>query len=506
MTAVYFIYGLAFFTFGVAVLAKGVPSAADGTIRGIKYLAIFGLIHSATEWSVMAMMLFGDSQFMPILERSAAISGAVSFGFLLYGGLRLNGYETRKARWTVFLPFGLWALFYFGFEGGAISSRTADTVSRYAIGVPGALVTARALWTTVQDRWVKLEKQHYSPDISASLWNAESLRPLFTATAVIFVIYGLATAVVQPGDFFPANAINTATFHGLFGVHVQVVRMLAAVGLTVCFLIFLSYFNLLERLSLEEEVRLRTETMTVALVEAERANQAKSEFLATMSHELRTPLNAILGFSDIISHQYLGSRREEKYREYAEDIHASGEHLLELVNDLLDISAIEVGKQSLRQELLNVDEIVADSFVAIELKAKERNMELLADIPEAVPPLCADKRAIRQILLNLLTNAIKFTPDGGRITVSANASGKEVVLKVTDTGKGIPADVMPNLAEPFTRGAANPYEAVDGWGLGLAITKSLVVLHGGKLDIDSTVGKGTTVTVTLPSAAAAVAG
>lgn len=499
MTAVYFIYGLAFFTLGVAVLAKGVPAAADRVVHGIMYVAIFGVIHSVTEWLGMAKMLVDNALSLAILDRAAAISGAASFAFLLYAGIRLKGFGSRTSNQVMFLSLGTWASFYLGYEAGAVSYGAVDTVSRYAIGVPGALVTAHALLTKMRAKSLELVQRHYSPDLAAGRWNADSLRPLFTATAAIFAIYGLSTAVVQPGDFFPANIINMATFHALFGIHVQIVRMLAAVGMTVCFLLFLSYFNLLERLTLEEEVRLRTEAMTSALVEAEQANQAKSEFLATMSHEFRTPLNAILGFSDVISHQYLGPQGEKKYREYAEDIHASGEHLLEMVNDLLDISAIEAGKQFLKKEQLAVDEVVSDSFHVIELKAQERNIQMLADTPEYLPPLSADKHAIRQILLNLLTNAIKFTPDGGRITVSAKASGSEIVLQVNDTGKGIPADILPQLAEPFTRGATNPYEKGEGWGLGLAITKSLVALHGGRFEIASEVGIGTTVTVVLPS-------
>jgi signal transduction histidine kinase len=499
MTGVYFIYGLAFFTFGVAVLAKGVPAVTGKVVHGIKYVAIFGLIHSVTEWSGMAKTLTGDSLSLAILDRTALISGAASFAFLLYGGFRLNGFGSRLANRAVFLSFGVWALFYLGFEAGAVSYCTADMVSRYIIGVPGALITAYALQTTVRVKSVALVRQRYSRDLSPNLWNAESLRPLFTATAAFFALYGILTAVVEPGDFLPANVINTTTFHDMFGFHVQFARMLTAAGMTTCFLIFLSYFNTLERLTLEEEVALRTRDATEALAEAEQASQAKSEFLATMSHELRTPLNAILGFSDIISHQYLGPHGEKKYMEYAEDIHSSGEHLLELVNDLLDISAIEAGKQSLNKEMLTVNEMVAESFNAVGRKAQEKDIELLTEISETLPPLYADKRAIRQILLNLLTNAVKFTLDGGRITVSAKAAKQKIILKVADTGQGIPAERLPNLTEPFTKGAVEPHKTVDGWGLGLAITKSLIDLHDGKLDIASKVGKGTTVRVTLPN-------
>lgn len=501
MTAVYFIYGLAFFTFGVAVLAKGVPAVADKVVHGIRYIAIFGLVHSVTEWSGMARILAGDPLSLAILDRVAAISGAASFAFLLYGGLRLGGFGSRPAGWAAFVPLAIWGLFHVGYEAGAVPYGMAETVSRYIIGVPGALIAAHALQTTVRDRSVELARKNYSPDLSASLWDAKALRPLFTATAAIFALYGILTAVVQPGDFFPANAINAAAFHAMFGFHVELARMFTATGMTACFLLFLSYFNTLERLTLEEQVALRTRDANAALVEAELANQAKSEFLATMSHELRTPLNAILGFSEIISHQYLGPQGDKKYREYAADIHSSGEQLLEMVNDLLDISAIEAGKQSLNKEMLAVDEMVADCFHAVRRKAGEKNIDLVTGIPGTFPPLHADRRATRQILLNLLTNAVKFTPEGGRITLSAKATGRKIALVVADTGQGIPAELLPNLTEPFTRGAADPYNKAGGWGLGLAITKSLIDLHDGKLEIASKVGKGTTVTVTLPNGA-----
>ena len=243
------------------------------------------------------------------------------------------------------------------------------------------------------------------------------------------------------------------------------------------------------------------EALAAAKREAEHASRAKSEFLAAMSHDLRTPLNAILGFSDILSHQYFGPI-DDKYREYAEDIKASGEHLLTLVNDILDLSTIEAGKQSLVKEKLSTMEIITECERIVEDKARSHGIDLVTEVPEDLPPLYADRRASKQILLNLLSNAVKFTPQGGRITVSATASKKNTTLKIADTGKGIPPEKLPGLTDPFTRADADPYLTEPGWGLGLTITKSLVELHDGTLDIKSRVGKGTTVTVTFPSGAA----
>lgn len=246
-----------------------------------------------------------------------------------------------------------------------------------------------------------------------------------------------------------------------------------------------------DRVRAEEDRRL-------ALVQAEEANQSKSEFLATISHELRTPLNAILGFAEILSHQYLGPLGQEKYVEYAGDIHASGEYLLELVNDVLDISTIEAGKRSLSKEMLSVHEAIDESTKTIAGRAAEKDISLSVKVPEDLPFLLADRRAVKQILLNLLSNSIKFTPNGGEVSVSARGSKRKITIMVTDTGIGIPKERIPRLMDPFERGDVDPYISQDGAGLGLAITHSLVELHDGELKIKSTQGKGTTVTVSFP--------
>ena len=235
-----------------------------------------------------------------------------------------------------------------------------------------------------------------------------------------------------------------------------------------------------------------------ALTEAEKANRAKSDFLAAMSHELRTPLNAILGFSDILTHEYLGPIENKKYVEYAQDIHSSGKHLLSLVNDILDISSIEAGKMPLNKETLSIKSIIDESINLVSINAKARNIMLTTEMPIDILPMIADRKSIKQILLNLLGNAIKFTPEGGNITLSVDRVKQDICIKIVDTGPGIPNDNLPELTNPFTRLEQDPHKPVEGWGLGLAITKSLINLHDGKLDIESELGKGTTVTVTLP--------
>ncbi len=237
-----------------------------------------------------------------------------------------------------------------------------------------------------------------------------------------------------------------------------------------------------------------------ALREALDANASKSKFLANMSHDLRTPLNAILGFSDILRSELIGPLGEAKYCEYAGDIHSSAAYLLELVNDLLDISTIEAGKKSLDCEELSVDEMIDDCVRTFAGKADSKKITLAKQVPENPLPLYADKRATRQILHNLLNNAVKFTPNGGTVTVLARAYEQRTEIVIQDTGSGISPDRLADVVNPFSRGEQNPYESDTGWGLGLSIVHSLVELHSGKMEIESELGRGTTVTVTFPQA------
>jgi PAS domain S-box-containing protein len=236
-----------------------------------------------------------------------------------------------------------------------------------------------------------------------------------------------------------------------------------------------------------------------ALQEALNANAAKSKFLANMSHDLRTPLNAILGFSDIMREQMLGPIGEDKYLEYSNDIHTSASYLLELVNDLLDISTIEAGKKLLTKEDLNVGDLIHDCVRTFVGKAYSKDVELVTTVPASLPNLHADKRATRQILVNLLTNAVKFTPSGGMVTASAGKRDKYIEIVVKDTGPGIAPDRLVEVTNPFNRGEHHPYETDTGWGLGLSIVQSLVDLHDGKMEIVSQPGEGTVVTVSLPN-------
>ncbi len=235
---------------------------------------------------------------------------------------------------------------------------------------------------------------------------------------------------------------------------------------------------------------------------AEAASATKSRFLANMSHELRTPLNAIIGFSDILAREMFGPLGQ-RYVEYAQLINDSGAMLLDLINDLLDMSKIEAGKFELHYEDVAVGEAVESSQQMLARRAEESGVEFATMVMPDDLHLRADKRAFGQILLNLMSNAVKFTNKGGKITVAASASGGKLVLIVRDTGVGIAKDVLPRLARPFEQASSDPARTHGGTGLGLALVKSLTQLHGGELSIQSEVGHGTEVTVTLPLESAA---
>jgi PAS domain S-box-containing protein len=244
---------------------------------------------------------------------------------------------------------------------------------------------------------------------------------------------------------------------------------------------------------LSREADLRTAKET-----AEAANRSKSSFLANMSHELRTPLNAIIGFAEVLTGELLGPLGAPKYLEYARDIKESGDHLLQLINHILDLSRIEVGRYELRKESVVGEDLVKDALRFVALSAQAARVNLHHEADGSLTPARLDRRAIRQVLLNLLSNAIKFTPAGGTITVSTRCDADSLDIAVADTGIGIPKSELGRLGKPFEQ-VANPLTRDHkGSGLGLAISKALVEMHGGTLRIESAAGKGTTVRLKLP--------
>lgn len=230
---------------------------------------------------------------------------------------------------------------------------------------------------------------------------------------------------------------------------------------------------------------------------AEEANQTKSKFLANMSHELRTPLNAIIGFSEIMESGMFGTLGSEKYQEYCHDILTSGHYLLEVINDILDMSKIEAGRMKLDMEPLDLSKTLAESLRVVSGRADDKNLVLDADI-ESTIPVVADRRAIKQIIVNLLSNAVKFTPDGGKVVVRSRVLSNRIVLMIADTGIGIAPHSLAKLGRPFEQVESQLTKTYHGSGLGLAIARSLTNLHGGSMRLRSKLGIGTVVCVSLP--------
>ena len=233
---------------------------------------------------------------------------------------------------------------------------------------------------------------------------------------------------------------------------------------------------------------------------AEAASRAKTEFLANMSHELRTPLNAIIGFSEILKQEPLGPLGHASYRDYVRDVYESGIHLLRIINDILDLSKIEVGKLTLSETPVDPREVIESCMRIVRERADNGGIALVAEMTPDLPTLNADERMVKQVLLNLLSNAIKFTPSGGSVRIVARVDDADgLIIQVVDTGIGIAVADIDRALQPFEQIDSSLHRKYQGTGLGLPLARSMCEMHGGRFTIESTVGQGTTVTVHFPA-------
>jgi two-component system cell cycle sensor histidine kinase PleC len=324
-----------------------------------------------------------------------------------------------------------------------------------------------------------------------------AMRMLFASTVMPIVYAGTVPMTVAIVIRFALldNPFYWAMAAMAVGVHIYFIWLMSGFNATV--LAMLEYRA--EKDALIAELEQSKAISDDARLRAEEANLAKSRFLATMSHELRTPLNAILGFSEIMRGEILGPHANPTYKEYANDIHESGQHLLTLINEILDISRIEAGRYELNEAPVTLAAVVEDCDRLMRVRAENKGLKIIESFAEDLPQLWADERAIRQICLNLLSNAIKFTPTGGTImlTIGRTGSGGQF-LSVKDTGPGIPEGEIPRVLRSFGQGSLAHQTAEGGTGLGLPITKGLAELHDGTFELKSKLRYGTEVIVTFP--------
>ena len=262
----------------------------------------------------------------------------------------------------------------------------------------------------------------------------------------------------------------------------------------------------------EEEYQRQIADLKAELAEAQHARQdavdtarIRKDFLTATSHELRTPLNAMLGFSEILTGEMFGPMQNERYLEYAKIIHQSGVHVLSLINDLLDLSKLDAGKLELCVEPVQILKVIIDCVRSVESQATRDQVGISIQVYDGIDQLCVDSKRLHQMLLNLLSNALKFTPSGGEITIEVFRRGSDIAISVSDTGIGIRAEDIPKVLEPFGQVESLMSQKHKGTGLGLPLTKELAELHGGSLTMESNVDAGTTVTITLPPDASAAA-
>jgi len=353
------------------------------------------------------------------------------------------------------------------------------------------------------------------------LWEpGNAVNHIFLAATSIAVISGLVVARGSNMPLFvaslvPISALSALRFaFGDIGIDYVIALTAPLFSIQMWFtgrpLVGRMHEDARLRFQVEDLARELEETRDDALkkrFEAEAANASKTAFLANMSHELRTPLNAILGFSEIISEECFGPVGNARYKDYAGDIHSSGAHLLSLINDLLDIAKIEAGRMEISPNPLEAQRTFEIALKLVGSKASEKRQTLAILVDSNAPPLHADERALKQILINLVSNAVKFTPEGGRIDVLAGmARDGGFQIMVRDNGPGIARDKLDNIFTPFSQ-VDNRYDRqAGGTGLGLALVRGLAELHGGRAWLESEQGTGTTAFVVLPGKKPEIAG
>ncbi|MEL6921393.1 MAG: HAMP domain-containing sensor histidine kinase, partial [Pseudomonadota bacterium] len=342
-----------------------------------------------------------------------------------------------------------------------------------------------------------------SPDASLFLRTSAMILAIATTATICYAIpSATAVAFAIPVIAFVTVETTQPSQSSFMGIGLVVAALLffsfISLRLNRAALVGLAYRN--ENQTLIAELEMAKSISDEARRRAEESNLAKSRFLASMSHELRTPLNAILGFSEAMHAEVFGPLPNAQYKSYAGDIHQSGKHLLNLINEILDLSRVEAGKYELREEPLHLSAVVEDCIALVRMKADAKSLTITAMVQSGLPKLVADEKSLRQIALNIIANALKFTPPGGEIKVKVGltASGGQYI-SVSDNGPGIPDEEIPIVLAAFGQGSIAIKNAEQGTGLGLPIVQALLKMHGGMFELKSKLREGTTATAFFPA-------
>ncbi|HMQ56918.1 MAG TPA: HAMP domain-containing sensor histidine kinase [Rhizobiaceae bacterium] len=413
-------------------------------------------------------------------------------------------------------------MLFLGYDRGVLLWSIVATLSYFALAFGARRLDRTPAHEIDADYWRNvLLAGHFLTGLTWSYFaflHCSSCMPIdvLVAKAIVLLLAMAATAIVS-------YALNWSTLTAFafpvlsFAIVALIAGLPLGYGLAVTIAAALGFFSFIARQLNASSVMLFTfraeKDSLIAELEtakahsdearrrAEEANLAKSRFLASMSHELRTPLNAILGFSEVMAKEVLGPMSNASYLDYANDIHRSGAHLLNLINEILDLSRIEAGKHQLIEESVNLLDIAEDCVSMVRLRARNKDIRIEELYEKTLGSLWADERSVRQIILNLLSNAVKFTPRGGEIFVKVGwtASGGQYV-SVRDNGPGIPEDEIPVVLSAFGQGSIAIKSAEQGTGLGLPIVQALIHMHGGRFDLRSRLREGTEALAMFPKA------
>jgi signal transduction histidine kinase len=486
---------LCLFACATAISLIGRARAGSGSVR-LLWIAGAGLVAGSGIWATHFVAMLAYEPGIPFgFDVTLTVASIAIAIVLCTAGFALAVIGRFAALGGAVAGFAVGVMHYVGMAGLRMSaSETWDPGTVAASLVVGMAVTTATLVLALHGRGLRA---YFA---STMLFASAICAMHFTGMAAVHLSYN-PLIPAPPGILDPETiAVAVAALVTLIigtGLAMAVIDHRVANHAAREAAILREYVARLE--ATRDELERSLGARAAALTAAASADKAKSDFLAAMSHELRTPLNAIIGFSEMMTRQMFGPLGDHRYRGYASDIHSSGMHLLSVINDILDLSQLDARKTELHEESVEIAGIVAEALRMVEKQAEIGGVTLTRDIPPDLPCVLADARRIKQVLINVLSNAVKFTQPGGRVVVTARARPDGLAIAVTDTGIGIKQEFIAKALENFGQVNSSIAREHKGTGLGLPLAKQLIELHGGTLSLESEAGVGTRVTVVLPA-------